>query len=171
MGENPAPLLEKHNRDFTTSYQRWFEAIYRNKYEYIGEFDLLRVAFRLDIANYYLGIAGRAYQRGPEFLAEPLYSQKLAVPFYLLMRSYNRRLSQMARSRRQRGVLGRSNLGRRLLVPGYSFGAASLVPLFKGLIEWALLELTEGWRTWFASEPANLPMPANTTTVQARATV
>jgi hypothetical protein len=59
----------------------------------------------------------------------------------------------MAFARRQRGALGRTNVGRRLLVPGYSFGAASLIPLFKGLGEWAVLELTEGWRTWFSRQP------------------
>lgn len=167
-GENPEAQLHKHNADFVRSYDRWFDAIYRNKYEYIGEFDLLRVAFRLDIANYYLGIAGRAYQRGEEFLAEPLYSQKLALPFYLLMRTYNRRLSQMAFARRQRAALGRTNTGHRLLVPGYSFGAASLIPLFKGLGEWAVLELTEGWRTWFSSQPSSEAAPG-TTEVSARA--
>src|SRR5437667_4866026 len=40
-GEELAPLLDRHNRDFTRSYARWFEAIYKDKYEYMGEFDLM----------------------------------------------------------------------------------------------------------------------------------
>ena len=41
-GEDITPLVVKHNRDFALSYHRWFAALYRDKYEYLGEYDLLR---------------------------------------------------------------------------------------------------------------------------------
>jgi flavin-dependent dehydrogenase len=149
-GTPPQESVEAFNRDFTRSYARWFDAIYRDKYEYMAEFDLMRVAFRMDIANYYLGVAGSAYRRGAEALREPLFSTKPSVPFYWLMRTYNRRLAAIARRRRLRGELGRANDHRRLLVPGYNFGPATLWPVAQGLIEWLKVELKEGWRTWFA---------------------
>src|SRR5258708_6531762 len=34
-GESLEPLLKKHNHNFARSYERWFESIYRDKYEYM----------------------------------------------------------------------------------------------------------------------------------------
>ncbi|MBJ7390632.1 MAG: tryptophan 7-halogenase, partial [Chthoniobacterales bacterium] len=38
-GEDLEPLVEKHNKDFTTSYTRMFEALYERKYDYLGDYD------------------------------------------------------------------------------------------------------------------------------------
>ena len=40
-----AERIEHHNRDFAVSHRCWFEAIYKDKYEYMGEFDLMSLAF------------------------------------------------------------------------------------------------------------------------------
>ncbi len=148
-GEEAAPLIAAHNRDFSKSYACMFEALYQNKYEYLGDFDLMRVAFRLDIASYYLYVARFLYQSGPDFLAVPPFSPPQAGPFFWLMRLYNRRLAAMARSRRERGVFGSGNTGNRDLVAGFNF---RLRPLFRtaidGLWLWLSLECIEGWRSW-----------------------
>jgi len=34
---------------------------------------------------------------------------------------------------------------------GYTFEGKSSVPVLKALLSWGMLELTEGWRTWFGS--------------------
>ena len=70
-GEPVAPLIERHNADFTRSYRRWFEAIYQDKYEYLGEFDLMRLAFRMDLGLYYLGIVSQPFKFGAEALRIP----------------------------------------------------------------------------------------------------
>src|SRR5207302_572914 len=112
-GEDIAPLLERHNRDFTRSYRRWFAALYRDKYEYLGEYDLLRLAFLLDLGLYYLGVASQPFKRGRTALSQPVFATPLSTPFFHLMRTYNCRFAQMARARRTRGALGRNNAGRR----------------------------------------------------------
>ena len=71
-GEPVAPLIERHNAIFTQSYQRWFEAIYRDKYEYLGEYDLMRLAFRMDLGLYYLGIVSQPFKYGAKSLATVL---------------------------------------------------------------------------------------------------
>jgi hypothetical protein len=169
-GEAVAPLIEKHNRDFSRSYARWFEALYLNKYEYMGEFDLMRTAFLLDLGLYYLGVASQPFKRGFKALTEPVFSTPPSVPFFYFIRSYNRRFAQMARSRRARGVLGRMNQGRRFMFGGYTFGASSSTPLLKSVAAWAWLELAEGWRTWFEANPSRsvstpgaIPAPINPT--------
>ncbi|MEO8428099.1 MAG: hypothetical protein ABI651_13395, partial [Verrucomicrobiota bacterium] len=80
---------------------------------------------------------------------EPVFSLPPSVPFYYLMRLYNRRFARMGRSRRSRNQLGNHNAGRRFLFPGYTFEPASAVPILKALVQWGRLELAEGWRSWF----------------------
>ena len=48
-GEPLAERIARHNRDFTRSYERWFQAIYQDKYDYFGEYDLMRLAFQMDL--------------------------------------------------------------------------------------------------------------------------
>jgi flavin-dependent dehydrogenase len=150
-GKELAPLLAKHNRDFSRSYQRWFEAIYQDKYEYIGEYDLMRLAFQLDLGFYYLGIASQPFKRGPVALSEPPFSTPPSIPVFYLMRFYNRRFAQMARARHRRNAWGRRNARQRFLIPGYTFSGTSAWPVVKALAGWAWLEMTEGWRSWISS--------------------
>ena len=72
-GESPAPQIERFNRDFTRAYGRWFTAIYRDKYDYLGDFELMRTVFRLDLGLYYLGIVSQPFKRGAAALGEPVF--------------------------------------------------------------------------------------------------
>jgi len=45
-GESMAERIEPYNRDFSLCYQSWFESVYKDKYEYMGEWDLMSIAFR-----------------------------------------------------------------------------------------------------------------------------
>ncbi len=156
--ENDVPKrLERHNRDYSRAYQRWFEAIYQDKYEYMGDFELYRIAFLLDLGLYYIFVASQPFRRGAQVLVRPIYSLPPSTPFYYFMRFYNRRIAAMARVRRMRGTLGRRNAHRRFLFGGYNFSATSAMPLFKALRSWAWLELTEGWRSWFGTTRAEAP--------------
>lgn len=152
-GENIASRIEKHNRDFARSYDRWFQAVYQDKYEYLGDYDLMRIGFRLDLGLYYLGVASQPYKLGTNALTQPPFSTPPSVPFFYFMRFYNRRFAKMARMRKRRSEWGRKNAGRRLLIPGFTFSPKSSWPLVKALCSWARLELTEGWRSWFAFGP------------------
>ena len=162
-GEDVAPLVERHNRVFTRSYARWFEGVYKDKYEYLGDYDLMRLAFLLDLGMYYLGVASQPFKRGIDGLRDPVFSTKPSVPFYHLMRTYDRRFAAMARVRRRRGVWGRNNAGRRFMFGGYTFAGSSSMPIVTALLGWLRLEITEGWRSWFASvqkaKPALKSMP------------
>ncbi len=148
--------IDAMNADFTRSYERWFDAIYREKYNYIGEFDLMQPAFLMDIGLYYLGVASQPFRRGVEALREPYFAEAPSTPFYHWMRTYNRRLASMGADRRRRGVLGQANDGRRLLIGGFYFGTGTAVIILRGLMGWMTLELKEGWRTWFRR---NRPTP------------
>jgi hypothetical protein len=166
--EAVAPLVAKHNRDFSRSCERWFTALYRDKYEYLGEYDLLRLAFLLDLGLYYLGVASQPFKRGPMALCEPVFTSRWSTPFFHLMRAYNRRLAQIARVRRERGRLGRRNAGHRFMFQGYTFASSSALRILFALAGWWRLELFEGWRSWFQRpaanpEPDSLLVPAGST--------
>ncbi|HWQ91314.1 MAG TPA: NAD(P)/FAD-dependent oxidoreductase [Clostridia bacterium] len=150
-GQSLSPLLERHNRDFTRSYDRWFQGIYQDKYEYMGDFDLMRLSFLLDLGLYYLGVASQPFKFGPSALTQPVFSTRPSVPFFYFMRAYNRRFAAIARERKACGVWGRNNHGRRFMFKGYTFAPSSSAPLVRATSAWLWLELTEGWRTWFGS--------------------
>ena len=76
-GEPLAERIAAHNRDFSQSYRCWFEAVYKNKYEYMGEWDLMSLAFRLDLGMYYLGIVSQPYKFGPRALSQKFQKSRL----------------------------------------------------------------------------------------------
>jgi flavin-dependent dehydrogenase len=162
-GEPAAPLAAAYDADFQLSYQRWFTALYRDKYEYLGDYELMRLAFLLDVGAYYLGIVRQPYRRGWAAFREPAFSTAYSGPAYRFIRFYNRRFAALARSRRARGLLGRRNTGRRFLFGGFTLSRWSARHLLGALANWAWLELTEGWRSWgaetFARRPATVPLP------------
>jgi flavin-dependent dehydrogenase len=152
-GEDVAPMIAKHNVQYCRSYARWFAAIYKDKYEYMGDFELMRIAFQMDLGLYYLGVASQPFKLGSKALKDPVFSTPPSVPFYHFMAFYNRRLASIGRSRRRRGIWGRANNSRRLMVPGFTFSAKTAGPIMRAMARWAWLELWEGWRSWFEPQP------------------
>ena len=158
-GEAMAPLLTSHNRTFVRSYERWFQAIYQDKYEYLGDFELMRLAFLMDLGLYYVGVASQPFKRGVVGLTEPVYSTPPSVPVFYFMRAYNRRFAQIARARRARNCLGRMNDSQRFMFQGYTFAPGTMFPIIKAAISWGMIELKEGWRSWFQKRQAASVMP------------
>jgi flavin-dependent dehydrogenase len=165
-GESPAPQIERFNRDFTRAYDRWFTAIYHDKYDYLGDYELMRTVFQLDLGLYYLGIVSQPFKRGAAALSEPVFCTPPSVPVFHLIRTYNRRMAAIARSRRARGTFGRSNHGERFLMGGFTLEPSSGLGVLKAMAGWFRLELTEGWRTWgrtgrrSAKSPSITPVPS-----------
>ena len=147
-GEALTGRIEHHNKAFSLSYHSWFQAVYQDKYEYMGEYDLMRLAFLLDLGLYYLGIVSQPFKMGMKGLLEPPFSEPLARPVFALMRVYNRRFAQIARRRRRLDLLGRTNRGKRYLANGFTLSRRDIRLIFKTVLLWGWLELKEGWRTW-----------------------
>lgn len=154
-GESIALLVEKHNADFTRSYRRWFEAIYQDKYDYLGEFDLMRIAFRMDLGLYYLGIVSQPFKFGSKALAIPPFAPPVSTPVYYFIRTYNRRMAAIARDRRRRRALGPANDARDYLFPSFSLSPRDAKYVAWAALRWLGLELREGWRSWFGKIPSS----------------
>ncbi len=148
QGKPMAELIHKHNRDFAVSHRRWFEALYKDKYEYMNEFDLLSLAFRMDLSLYYWGVVEVPFNGCEKTLFIPPFSPPSGRFFAALMGTYNRRFAQIARRRRRMNTMGRMNNAHRCLIPGFSLKRSDTLRIFPMLAQWAWLELKEGWRSW-----------------------
>lgn len=162
-GEPLEARVKEHNRAFSVSYRDWFRAIYKDKYHYLGEFDLLKIVFFLDLGLYYLGIVSQPFKLGTKALLAPPFSVPPSRPVLFLMSTYNRRFAQIAKRRRRLGLLGRTNRSHRFLNNGFTLSRGDVRLVIKTLFKWGWLELTEGRHTWGAREEEEMPakpMPA-----------
>ena len=149
-GKPMAPLVARHNTLFCQSYDRWFRALYLNKYYYMGDFDLMTLAFRLDLGLYYIGIVTQPFKHGNHILETPPFTHPRSRWPFRLMALYNRRFVAIAESRHRRGVFGRNNDRHYFGFISYEFNRRLPFRLAGLLALWVGLELREGWRTWFA---------------------
>ncbi|HVS15053.1 MAG TPA: tryptophan 7-halogenase [Thermoanaerobaculia bacterium] len=161
-GESLEAAIARHNGVFARSYDRWFDALYRNKYELLGDADLVSAAFLVETALYYLGVVTPAYRRR-ESLENAVFGLELpqARIAYRLARGFSRRLVALAAIRRRTGVYGRRNVGRRLYIRGFALGRGALPALGLGLRIWARTELeTLAARLRLLPAPTRASQPA-----------
>jgi flavin-dependent dehydrogenase len=144
-GDIPASV-RAHNDDFARAYSRWFDAVYRDKYAWMGDFELMHIGFRLDLALYYLGVVSQPLRDGPSALRNPVFSLPASQLPYLLMRTYNRRLARIADARRRDGQFGRGNARQRYFLNGFLPDHSTGSAVLRALFDWLLLEVREGWR-------------------------
>ena len=150
-GKPKAPRIARHNELFSTSYDRWFRAIYQDKYYYMGDFELMTLAFRLDLGLYYYGVVSQPFKYGASALETPTFSGPYTKLPSRFIAFYNRRLAAIARSRMRRGVWGRRNHGAYFGFRSYELTWTLPFRLLGVAGSYLSLELREGWRTWFSS--------------------
>ncbi len=152
-----AAVAKRINTVYTRSYDRWFQALYEDKYVYLGDYDFMRMAMILDLGGYYFGVVRSMYMKGDCEFLKPVFGElSTTLPFWII-RCYNRRLSKMAASRRRRGVFGMNNKGKAHKLMSYTLDWRLPVRLTWNLRIWLWLELTEGWRSWFRPMDALVP--------------
>jgi flavin-dependent dehydrogenase len=159
-----AAAAERANTDFLAAYDRWFEAIYENKYAYMGDYDLMKMAFRLDLGLYYLGVVSQPYKLGEAALRQPPFTGPRARLPFLLIRAYNRRLARIADARHARGAWGAHNTERVFPFNSYRMDWTLPLRLTAAAAAYARLELTEGWRTLGRArtpKPSTAPVPTS----------
>ena len=131
----------RYNERFAFCYRAWFDGIYRDKYYYLGDAELMAAAFLLDIGSYTMGPVRQVYSDpATQFEALPFDG----VPGKIVARVlsfYNRRLSYLALRKKSAGVYGRENTGWRLLVGGFVPDASVGRLFLRGLLRWWRAEL------------------------------
>jgi flavin-dependent dehydrogenase len=139
-GEDVAARIGEHNATFIRSYHRFFQSIYKDKYFYMGEHDLLSASVLIETAQYYIFVVMPAYLIHGKFHWMPVLGPKPAYISYNLMRIYNRRFKAIVLNRRAAGEAGRRNDGRRVKFL-FDLKSAPLRMVARGLKIWALAEL------------------------------
>lgn len=150
-GRPAAERVARHNQRFAQSYDCWFEAIFRDKYQYMGDHELMTLAFRLDLGFYYLGVVSRPFREGESALEIPAFAHRGASIAARVISFFNRRFAAMGSSRLARGTWGRHNHGRYVPFVSYQLDRRLLPRVLWALVRWLGLELREGWRTWFVA--------------------
>jgi flavin-dependent dehydrogenase len=139
-GEDVAARIGVHNETFLRSYDRFFRSVFKDKYFYMGEADLLAASALLDTAHYYLFVVIPAYRFAKRFLWMPVLGPKPAFLSYHLMSFYNRRFKSIALTRRAAGEEGVRNAGRRFKFY-FDLNLAPLQMIGRGLRWWMFAEL------------------------------
>lgn len=114
--------IDRHNRNFTESYRRWFEAIYKDKYQYMGDLDLMDEAFRSDLGHYYAGVVQPLLGTKAKNWNRPPFSHPEAARIAEKLARQNARLVAIAGNRRRRGEFGQNNHRRFRPFESYRFG-------------------------------------------------
>jgi flavin-dependent dehydrogenase len=135
-GEDVADRLRHYNQQYLITYRYWFESLYKDKYYYMGDAELMSAALLLDVSSYYIGLVTAAY-RDPEceFLNLPFngIGGRIAAN---VMSFYNRRLVALAKRRWATGYYGRRNTGWCELYDGFVPDARLRKQIWRGLRRW-----------------------------------
>lgn len=144
-GSGLPAMIKQHNERFKLSYERWFEALYEDKYYYMADLELLDLGFRLDLATYYLGVVMRPFKNLPEAWTLPPFAHPHAGPVFRLIRAYNRSLARIGRKRMETGRFGRRNAGEFRPFNSFEFNYKLPMRTFGLLLRWRWLVATEWW--------------------------
>ncbi|HCN29043.1 MAG TPA: NAD(P)/FAD-dependent oxidoreductase [Verrucomicrobiales bacterium] len=162
QGEDVSASVEYLKGAYKRSYRLWFESLYKGKYEYLGDAELMRIAFIMDLATYFIGPVRLVYD-SPDYEWTRLpYDGPAGTFFAKFMSLYNRRLNKLAKTRLAKGTYGAWNNGMDFtLKVSFSPNFSTLRFLRWGIRLWLMAEL----RTLFGkapscAEPAAMPAPA-----------
>jgi flavin-dependent dehydrogenase len=157
-GKDIAEQRRCYNEQFVATYRSWFEALFKDKYFYTGEADLMSAALLLDVSNYYFGLVRPIYANPERSFLQLPFEGRPGRFFAAMMKFYNRRLSALGRNRIAHGVGGAANAGWRELYDGFVPDIRLHKLIRKGLLRWWKAELLN-LRFLFA---ARKPMPRST---------
>src|SRR5205085_4323935 len=138
------------------------ESLYRDKYYYMGDAELMSAALLLDVASYYFGLVIPAYKNPEKAFAELPFSGRPGRFAARMISFYNRRLVTLGKRRRATGYFGKYNGGWRELYDGFVPDRRVASLLRKGLMRWLKAEMTNV-RLMFAAHPAQTETSASTT--------
>jgi flavin-dependent dehydrogenase len=164
-GEDVAERRRYYNEQFAITYRFWFETLYKDKYFYMGEADLMSAALLLDVGTYFIGLVRPVYSNPERAFLELPFEGAPGRIFGAMMKFYNRRLSALAKNRIAHGAGGARNAGWRELYDGFvpDFRLQKLIR--KGLFRWWKAELLNlrfvfSARKQIVAAPATAPAEA-----------
>lgn len=157
-GECVKEEIADYCHQFRTSYFRWWNSLYRDKYKYIGDMELMTAAFLMDIGTYFVGPVVLVHRhQDREFGRLPYFGIGGGL-FAAFMSFYNRRFAKIADKRLAAGVYGKTNINHRYLVKdGFTADLKPLKLIRKGVVLWLKCEI----KALFLPSPGKKELPKN----------
>ncbi len=141
-GRGEACDLKSLNDRFSRSYRGWFHALYKDKYHYLGDKELMTAAFLMDLGLFFFGPV-RNVVRCPRagFAEFPFEGSVGGTIISRAMGFFYRRLAQIAQKRLAAGVYGSMNLNSRTLLKGFEPNRHAWKLILRGVRIWLRAEL------------------------------
>lgn len=163
-GEDVSARLSYYNEQYPVTYRRWFETLYKDKYFYMGDAELMSAALLLDVGSYFVGLVTPVYKNPEREFARLPFEGAPGRIVASMMSFYNRRLVTLAKHRLSAGTYGQNNAGWRELYDGFVPDIRVRKLIQKGLFRWWKAELTN-LRFIFGSRAVQAAPTAATQTV------
>jgi flavin-dependent dehydrogenase len=158
-GENVREKVRYYREQYPVMYRYWFETLYKDKYFYMGDAELMSAALLLDVGTYFIGLVIPAYKDPERAFFELPFEGLPGRVFGGMMKFYNRRLVALAERRKATGYFGSRNAGWRELYDGFVPDRRVGKLIRKGLFRWWGAELTN-LRLMMRGREAARSMPA-----------
>ncbi len=159
-GADTAVLEKEYAVGVPTAFMRWFYALYKDKYEYIGDAELMHASVLMDIGSYFIGPVRLTYMMGDEQLAKPFYDGAAGAGFARFMALYNRRLARIGAVRRELGLHGYRNTEGQRLLDSFQPDPSVLKQLRKGVGIWMRAEAATLWHRLTRQKSVTMPLPS-----------
>ncbi|MBL9132608.1 MAG: NAD(P)/FAD-dependent oxidoreductase [Verrucomicrobiaceae bacterium] len=142
-GECVKEAIDYLNLAYPQSWRTWFDALYKDKYFYMGDAELMRAAFLMDLAAYFIGPVRVVYSNPDYEWNRMPYDGRAGAAFGCFMAFYNRRLAHLGRERIRKGIFGLKNHGH-FWTPRTSFSpdTSAVRILWDGIKVWLKAEIT-----------------------------
>ncbi len=162
--EEPDPMkfaaeVREHDDLYRRFLGAFYDAIYKDKYYLMGDYDTMTASFLLDTALYYMFIIWPVHRSSRGLLYPPFYRKYAIVGMYPI-RFYQRRLISIAKRRMRLGIYGSRNAGRRPRLLGFTLGATTIWLFIQGLARYVRAEAENAWTYIARPKPLRAGMPA-----------
>src|SRR5438874_4876245 len=141
-GENVTDAIRHYAEHYPLLYRYWFESLYKDKYYYMGDADLMSAALLLDVSLYYIGLVTPAYRNPERAFVDLPFGGRIGRLVAATVTFYNRRLAALGKRRWAAGYYGRHNDGWRELYDGFVPDFRLRKLLRKGILRWWRAEIT-----------------------------
>ena len=162
MNSDPAEfeeMLARHNEGYERYFRYFFEAIYRDKYYLMGDFDTMTASLLIDTGLYYFFNVIPTYRWSHKFMLIPPFYARGARHWFPFIGLHRKRLVSIARRKMKLGIYGNHNAGRRPKLLGFTLGWTTLGMFLKGMFYWARAEAMNAWSYVARPRPMKASMP------------
>src|SRR5438477_1452221 len=98
-GEDITERIRYYNQQYPVSYRSWFESLYKDKYYYMGDAELMSAALLLDVGVYYIGLVIPAYKNPERALLDFPFQGPAGQIAAAMVKFYHSRLATLGKRR------------------------------------------------------------------------